>query len=69
MSDALFVDLLRNNASQNLGANIDDVRHMEEKMLRLLEDFEAGKIVSVGTLFFDISCFNFIPFFFGRVNF
>ncbi|KAL5968408.1 Coiled-coil domain-containing protein 28B [Taenia solium] len=41
-------DILRNNASQNLGANIDDVRHMEEKMLRLLEDFEAGKIVSVG---------------------
>ncbi|VDK40842.1 unnamed protein product [Taenia asiatica] len=48
MSGALFIDILRNNTSQNLGANIDDVRHMEEKMLRLLEDFEAGKIVSVG---------------------
>lgn len=32
-----------------MAANIDDVRHMEEKMLRLLEDFEAGKVVSVGT--------------------
>ncbi|VDO06346.1 unnamed protein product [Rodentolepis nana] len=41
-------DVLRGSALQNLAANIDDVHHMEEKMLRLLEDFEAGKIVSVG---------------------
>ncbi|VUZ43404.1 unnamed protein product [Hymenolepis diminuta] len=46
LSDA--PDVLRGGALPNLAANIDDVRHMEEKMLRLLEDFEAGKIVSVG---------------------
>ncbi|BHF75826.1 hypothetical protein AAHC03_026555 [Spirometra sp. Aus1] len=34
--------------SPNVLANIDDVRHMEEKMLRLLEEFESGRLVSVG---------------------
>ncbi len=44
-------DVLRGgsgNAAQNLAANIDDVRHMEEKMLRLLEEFESGKVASIG---------------------
>lgn len=52
-------DILRSNANQNLAANIDDVRHMEDKMLRLLEDFEAGKIVSVGMFFLTALYYSF----------
>ncbi len=46
---AKFEDMLRGSgAAHNMSSNIDDVRHMEEKMRRLLDDFESGKLVSVG---------------------